>query len=170
MGIGYLEFEIKVRKADETIFFVAVDNTNEVFRFVDKTFAYTHHDARYSTSSGRKTEQIKRVGPFSTILSFLTHRDGDLSTYFEQIDENECVITNSTLKQLIIHDHTTDNRGLTTGTLPLEKTFGFCKSFKKITKGLGFELEVKTSTRKRNILYTLLREGILNVTKSSLSL
>ena len=77
MSIGYLQFEIKVRKTDETIFFVAVVNTNEVFRFVDYAFAYTLHDARISTSSGRKTEQNKSVGPVSTIMSFLTHRDGN---------------------------------------------------------------------------------------------
>ena len=51
--------------------------------------------------------------------------------------------------------------------LPLEHIFGFCKSFKK-TKGLGFELELRTSKKKRKFLYTLLGNDAVNVTISTL--
>ena len=56
IGSGYLKFGIFVRKADNTNFIVAVDNTNEVIRFVSTAFAYTIHDARISTSSGNEIE------------------------------------------------------------------------------------------------------------------
>ena len=52
-----------------------------------------------------------------------------------------------------------DNKGKLRAILPLEHIIGFCKTFKKITKGLGFELQLKTSTEKRNILYTNLGFG-----------
>ena len=36
IGSAYLEFEMKVRKVDNTNFIVATDNTNEVNRLVNK--------------------------------------------------------------------------------------------------------------------------------------
>ena len=56
---------------------------------------------------------------------------------------------------MLINSHTNDdNKGKTRANLPLEYIFGFCKTFKKITKGLGFELQLKTSNEKQNILFT----------------
>ena len=54
-----MEFEIKVRKADNINFIVATDKTNEVISLVNNAFAFTIHDARISTSSGTETEQNK---------------------------------------------------------------------------------------------------------------
>ena len=125
---------------------------HDVIRLVNNAFAYTIYDARISISSGVENEQDKFVGPVSTIMRIVTQKDGDFSTYFDIIDESEDRIDNSSLKQELINDHTADNRGNIRGHLPLEHIFGFAKSFEIITKGLGFELKLRTSNRKRDIL------------------
>ena len=51
----------------------------------------------------------------------------------------------------------------------LEKFFGFCKPFRKTTKGLGFGLELKISKRERDIFYTLFRYEVFKVTNISFS-
>ena len=60
---------------------------------------------------------------------------------------------------LIDSDTNDGNKGKTRANLPLEHIFGFCITFKKITKGLGFELQLKTTNEKRNIIFTSLRFG-----------
>ena len=170
VGNGYLEFDIRVRRVNNASFIVPNDNTNELLRLVNNAFAYTIHDARISTSSGVEIEQNKYVGLICTIMRLVTQKDGDLSTYFDIIDESENGINNSSLKQILINNHTEDNRGLIRGHLPLEYIFGFARSFKKITKGLGFELDLRTSNRKPDILYTTLGDNDVNVTNNSISL
>ena len=103
-------------------------------------------------------------------MRIVTHKDGDLSTYFDIIDESEGEINNTSLKQILVDNHTEANQGLIRGHLSLEHIFGFCRSFKKITKGLGFELDLRTSNRKRDILYTTLGENDVNVTINSINL
>ena len=112
VGNGYLEFDIRIRKSDNANFIVANDNTNEVIRLVNNAFAYTIHDARISTSAGVEIEQNKYVGPISTIMRLVTEKDGDLSTYFDIINESEDEINNSSLKKILINNHTEANRGL----------------------------------------------------------
>ena len=68
---------------------VASDNTYEIIRLVKNAFAYTIHDARISTSAGIEIEQNKLVGPVSTIMRLVPLKDGDLTTYFDKIDETE---------------------------------------------------------------------------------
>ena len=131
VGWGYLKFGIFVRKADNTNFIVAVDNTNEVIRFVSTAFAYTFHDARISTSSGTEIEQNKCVEPISTNMRLLTKRDGDLSTTFDIIGGSEAAINNSSLKPIRIKKHTQANREVIGGVLPPECILRFCKSCKK---------------------------------------
>ena len=46
VGNGNLEFDIKIRKDDNTNFIVANDNTNEVIRLVNNAFFYIIYDAR----------------------------------------------------------------------------------------------------------------------------
>ena len=104
-------------------------------------------------------------------MRILTQKDGDLSSYFGKIDESEAGITNSTLKHLLIDSHTNDdNKGKIRANLPLEHIVGFCKTFKKITKRLGYELQLKTSNEKQNILYTTLGGSDVNVTINSIYL
>ena len=169
VGNGYLEFDIRIRRDDGNPFTIVAPG-NDIIRLVNNTFAYTIHDARISTSAGVEIEQNKYVGPISTIMRLVTEKDGDLSTYFDIIDESEDKIDNSSLKKILINNHTEANRGLIRGHLPLEYIFGFARSFKKITKGLGFELDLRTSNRKRDILYTTLDDDDVNVTINSISL
>ena len=95
VGNGYLEFNLKVRKAINAKFIVAENNTNELIRLVNNAFAYTIHDAKISTSARVETEQTKYVGPVSTIMRLVTQKDGELSTYFDITDESEGGINNS---------------------------------------------------------------------------
>ena len=172
VGNGYLEFDIRIRRVNGNAFRVPVNDgdQNDIVRLVNNAFAYTIHDARISTSAGVEIEQNKYVGPISTIMRLVTEKDGDLSTYFDVINESEDEINNSSLKKILINNHTEANRGLIRGHLPLEYIFGFARSFKKISKGLGFELDLRTSNRKRDILYTTLDDDDINVTINGISL
>ena len=62
------------------------------------------------------------------------------------------------------------NKGKIKAQMPLEHIFGFCKSFKKVTKNLGFEITFKTANL-QNIIYTSIAAGTqINVTINSLYL
>ena len=165
VGNGYLEFDIRIRLDNDSNF---VDGN--VIRLVNNAFAYTMRGARISTSAGVEIEQNKYVGPISTIMRLVTQQDGDLSTYFDIIDESENQIDNSSLKKILINNHTDANKGVIRGHLLLEYMLGFPRSFKKITKGLGFELDLRTSSRKQDILYATLGDNDVNVTINSISL
>ena len=138
VGNGYLEFDIRVRRANGNLFNIGLAPAGDTTRLVKSTFAYTNHDARISTSAGVEIERNKYVGALSTIMRLVTQKDGDLSTYFDMIDESEAEINSSSMTKILIDNHTEANRGLIRGHLPLEYIFGFAKSFKKVTKGLGF--------------------------------
>ena len=103
-------------------------------------------------------------------MRLVKQKHGDLSTYSDISDESEAGKDISSLKQIFINNHTADNRGVIKGHLPLEYIFGFAKPFKKVTKGLGFELDLRTSNRKRDISYTTLGDDDVNVTTNSISL
>ena len=60
------------------------------------------------------------------------------------------------------------NKGKIKGQLPLEHIFGFCKSFKKITKNLGFHIIFSTADL-QDIIFTSITDNI-NVTINSLYL
>ena len=59
-----------------------------------------------------------------------TSKDGGLLSHFDNIDETEIGINNSSLEEMLNNIHTEANRGKNKGHLPLEHLFGFCKSFK----------------------------------------
>ena len=61
-------------------------------------------------------------------------------------------------------------KGKIGANVPLEHIFGFCKTFEKITKGLGFEIQLKTSKKKQNIIYTTIEGNDVIVTISSIYL
>ena len=104
-------------------------------------------------------------------MRLLTQKDGDLSSYFDRIVETEAGIANSLLKHVLIDIRTIDdNKGKIRANLPLEHIFSFCKTFKKITKGFGFELQLKTSNERQNNLYTTLGGNDVNVTIISIRL
>ena len=159
VGNGYLELDIRIRQDNDNNF---VDGN--VIRLVNNGFAYKIHDARISTAAGVEIERNKDVGPISTIMRLVTQQDGDLSIYFDIIDESENGIENSSLKNILNNNHTGANKGVIRGHLSLEYIVDFAQSFKKITKGLGFELDLRTSNRKRETLYSTLGDNDNNVT------
>ena len=145
---GYLEFDMNIRKPDNTNFVVADDKTKEVIQLVNYAFSYTSHDARISTSSGTENKQIKFVGLISINMRLVPLKDRDLSTYFDILDESDNGIDNSSLKQILNNNHTEANGEVIRGYLPLKKIFGFCRPFKKRTKGLGLAPHLTISNRK----------------------
>ena len=72
---------------------------------------------------------------------------------------------------MLIDNHEEDvNRGYIKAQLPLEHIFGFCRTFKKVTKNLGFEKTFKT-TNLQNVIYTSIAAGTqINVTINRLYL
>ena len=62
------------------------------------------------------------------------------------------------------------NKGKIKAQLPLEHIFGFCRTFKKVTKNLGFEITFETANL-QIIIYTSIADGTqINVTINSLYL
>ena len=58
-------------------------------------------------------------------MGCLTSKDGNLTTYFDKIDEKKTNFTS--LKQLLIDKHTVDaNKRKSRGQLQLEHFFGLC--------------------------------------------
>ena len=69
---------------------------------------------------------------------------------------------------MLIDNHTDGNKGKIKEYLYLEEIFGFCKTFKEVTKNLGFPLMFKTNDI-QDIIYTSMADDI-NVTINSLYL
>ena len=104
---SYLEIDIEVKKADGTNFANA-----DAIRLLNNGFAYIFQEGRLSTSAGTEIEHNKNLPIVSTIMRLLTQKDGDLSSYFDKIDETEAGINKSTLKHMLIDSHTNDdNKG-----------------------------------------------------------
>ena len=85
----------------------------------------------------------------------ISNRDGDLSSQFDEINENDIPvlnrladlpvqIRNTPHQKMLINNHTDANKGKIKGYLFLD-VFSFCKFFKKVTKNLGFHLSFKTN-------------------------
>ena len=71
---------------------------------------------------------------------------------------------------MLLNNHEAGNRGKIKGQLLLEHIFGFCKTFKKVTKKLGFGITFKTANL-QDIIYTTLADATpINVTINSLYL
>ena len=109
----------------------------------------------------------------------ISNKDGDLLSQFDNVNENEIPILNRLAdrpvqirdtphQKMLINNHTDANRGRMKGFLNLEDNFGFCKTFKKVTKNLGFHLTVKTIDL-QDVIYTSMTDDI-NVTINNLYL
>ena len=149
-GNSHLGFDVTVRKADCNNFnFTTASATNEV----NNAFAYSFEEAALSTTGGTEIEQVKFLRQVLTIMRALTSKDGDLSSHFDKIDETKKGINNTSLKQMLNNNHTDVNRGNIHAHLPLEHMFGFCITFKKVTKNLGFHLTFR-KTDLQGIIFT----------------
>ena len=174
IGNGYLEFNITVRKNDDTNF-----HFDDPVRLVNNGFAFCFKEARLSTAIGSDIEINKFCGQVSTIMRAISNKDGDLLSQFDNINENDIPvlerladlppqIKNSPHQKMLINNHTDANKGKIKGYLYLEDIFGFCKTFKKVTKNLGFHLTFKTNDL-QNIIYSSMADDI-NVTINNLYL
>ena len=90
----------------------------------------------------------------------LIYKNGDLLSHFDKTDESDAETENTSLHHHLINNHDlAENKGKIRFYLPLEHVFGFCKTFKKITKQLGFHLTFRTGDL-QDIFYTTLGENI----------
>ena len=165
IGNAYLEFNITVRKNDDTNF-----HHEDPVRLVNNGFAFCFKEARLSTSLGSDLEINKFCGQISTIMRAISNKDGDLISQFDNINENDIPILERLVNlppqirdtphyKMLIDNHIDANRGKIKGYLYLEDIFGFCKTFKKVTKNLGFHLIFKTNDL-QNIIYSSMGDDI----------
>ena len=105
-------------------------------------------------------------------MRVLFSKDGDLLSQFDNINEGNTDddFDSTSLKKMLIDNHNVIgqevNKGKIRGQLALENIFGFCKSFKKITKNLGFHISFRTADL-QDIIFTSIGDNI-NVTINSL--
>ena len=165
IGNAYSEFNITVPKNDTTNF-----RNDDPIRLVNNGFAYCFKEARLTTAIGGDIEINKFCGQVSTIMRAISNKDGDLLSQFDNINENDIPVLNRLAdlpdqirathhQKKLINNHIDANRGKTKGYLYLEDIFGFCKTFKKVTKNLGFHLQFKTNDL-QDIIYTSLTDDI----------
>ena len=82
-------------------------------------------------------------------MRLLTHKEGDQSTCFDKIDGTRDEIGITLSIQLTFNNHLNpDNESKINCHLPQEHDFRFCETFEIVTKGLGIELQLKTSITK----------------------
>ena len=109
----------------------------------------------------------------------ISNKDGDLLSHFDNINENgipvfkrlanlPVQIRYTAHQKMLINNHTDVNKVKMKGYLYLEDIFGFCKTFKKVIKKLGFHLTFKTNAL-QDIIYTSMTDDI-NVTNNNLYL
>ena len=112
-------------------------------------------------------------------MRVISNKDGDLLSQFDNINENEIPILerlanlppqirSTPHQKMLIDNHTDANKGKIKRYLYLEGIFGFCKTFKKVTKNLGFHITFKTNDL-QNIIYSSMADDI-NVTINNLYL
>ena len=87
IGNAYLEFNITVRKNDDTNF-----HHEDPVRLVNNGFAFCFKEARLGTTFGSDIEINKFCGQLSTIMRAISNKDGDLLSQFDIIKENDIPI------------------------------------------------------------------------------
>ena len=103
-------------------------------------------------------------------MKVISNKDGDLLSQFHNINERDYPtlerlqylppqILSTPHRKLLINNHTDANKGKTKVYLYLEDTFGFCKSFEKVTKILCFHLMLQT-VNLQNIINTSMVDDI----------
>ena len=121
-----------------------------------------------STTGSFELECTKYLVYVSIIIRLLTSEDVELSSWFDKNGEN-ALKDNAVLKKLLIKNLGIKvKKGKIKGHLPLEQIFGFCTTFKKTTKNLGFHPIIKTADL-QDIIFTTKATDI-NVTKKGLYL
>ena len=114
---AYLEFNILVRKNDDTNF-----HYDDPVPLVNNGFAFCFKEARLSTTIGSDIEINKFCGQVSTIMRAISNKDGDLLSQFDNIYENDIPILerladlppqirDSLHQKMSINNHTDANKG-----------------------------------------------------------
>ena len=173
LGNAYLEFDITVRALNAADAF----DEDSPIRLTNSRFACVFQEGRLSTST-TDLEHNKYLGQISTIMRLVSSRDGDLLSQFDNINEeigaNDAAtsdnVRQTSLNKMLITNHEAANRSKIKGQLPLEQIFGFCKTFKKVTKNLGFRITFKTANLQDIISTTIADATPVNVTINSLYL
>ena len=123
---------------------------------------------------GSDIEHNKFCGQVSTMMRRISNIDGDLLSQFENINENDVPILKSFAdlsvqirdtphQKFSINNQTDANKSKIKRFFYFEVFFfGFCKSFKKGTKKLGFHLTLKTNDL-QHIIHTSMGDDI-NIT------
>ena len=130
-------------------------------------------EARLSTTIGSDIEHDKSCGQVSTIKKVISIKVGDLISKFDKINENDIPvlerilnippqIRNTPHQKMLLSNQTDANKSKIKGYLYLKDFSGFCKTFEKATKKLGFHLMLKTNDL-QNFIYTFMDDDI-NVT------
>ena len=112
-------------------------------------------------------------------MKVLSNKDDDFFSQFGNINENGIPllerladlppqIRSTPHQKMLIDNHLDANKVKIKGYLYLEDIFGFCKTFKKVTKNLGFHLTFKTANL-QDFIYTSMVDDI-NVTVNNLCL
>ena len=159
IGNAYLDFNITVRKNDTTNF-----HNDDPIRLVKNAFAFCSKEACLTTSIGGDIEINKFCGQTSTIMRAISNKDGDLLSQFDNINENGITVLNRLAdvpvqirdtphQKMLTNNHTDANKGKIKGYIFSEDVLGFCKTFKKVTKNLGFHPTFKTNDL-QDIIYT----------------
>ena len=154
VGNSYLEFDITVRRENNANFTI-----NSAIRLTNNAFAHCFTEARLGVTSGSDLEHNKYVGQISTIMRVLTSKDADLLSQLDNINEGngDADFNSTSLKKMLIDNHDIFgqevNKGKIKGQLALENFFGFCTTFKKVTKNLGFHETFRTADL-QDIIYT----------------
>ena len=104
-----------------------------MIRLVIYVFAHFFEEATIAMSGNSEIDVNNYVGPVATIMRFLRSKDGDLSSKFDKVIENN--ISKTTLKELLKANQTIQtNKRKVFGQLPFEHIFRFCDTLKKVTK------------------------------------
>ena len=114
---GYLDFDITVRENDGKNF-----HYDDPTRLVYNGFAFCFKEARLSTTLRSDIEINKFCGPVSTIMRVISNKDGDLSSQFENINENDIPILETLAdlppqikstphQKMLMNNHTDANKG-----------------------------------------------------------
>ena len=174
IGNGYLEFNITVRKNYTTNFHI-----EDPIRLINIGYAFRFKEARLSTTIGSDIEHNKFCSQVSTIMKVISNKDDDLLSQFGDINKNEIPllerftdlppqIRSTPHQKMLIDNHTDARKEKINGYLYLEDIFVICKTFKKVTKTLGFHLMFKTANL-QDIIYTSMGDDV-NVTINRLYL
>ena len=174
IGNGYLEFDITVRKILGSLFYY-----DDPIRLVKIGFAFSFKEAHLSTTIGSDIEHTKLCGQVSTIMRVISTEDGDLSSQFDNINENDVPILerladkppqikSTPHHKMLLNNHTDANKSKMKGCFYLKDILGFCKTFKKATKNIGFHFMFKTAGL-QGVIYTSMADDI-NVTINILCL